>query len=307
MEVKKPFMKWVGGKTQILHEIVPLFPKHINNYFEPFLGGGSVLIAFLTSKKNGDIHVDGNIYASDLNPTLIALYENIKICPRQVVSEVKKISDEYRKCKNGAVVSKENTKPLNLEDALSSTKSYYYWIRDKFNSLTRTEKTSVYGSAMFLFLNKTCFRGLYREGPNGFNVPFGNYKTPTIIDEEHILFISELFKDVIFTCNSFDIIIPLAQTGDFVYLDPPYAPENDTSFVSYTKEGFDLRSNQMLFRMCSEMKEKGIKILLSNSEVEIVKKAFPSPLYMTKIISCKRAINSKNPSARTNEVLITNF
>lgn len=306
MEVIKPFLKWVGGKTQIIDEVITNFPKHMNNYLEPFLGGGSVLIALLTSKLNGKIRVDGRIYASDLNPTLIALYKHIQNSPRKLTSEVKKIVEEYKSCKSesGRV---ENPNPLTIEEALSSPKSYYYWVRNKFNLLSKDEKTSLPGSAMFLFLNKTCFRGLYREGPNGFNVPFGNYKNPTIIDEDHIFSLSVLFKDVIFTCTSFDRVLVNTQQGDFVYLDPPYAPESDISFVSYTKEGFDLKSNQLLFGMCNEMKEKEVKMLMSNSEVEFVRTSFSSPMYKTKIISCKRAINSKNPIARTNEVLISNF
>ena len=306
MEVKKPFLKWVGGKTQILDELMMQFPKHINNYLEPFLGGGSVLIALLTCKMNGVIQVDGKIFASDLNPMLISLYKHVQTSPMQLISEVKKISDEYRKCKIDSCVI-ENSNPLSIEDAMSSPKSYYYWTRNKFNSLSKENRCSVHGSAMFLFLNKTCFRGLYREGPNGFNVPFGNYKNPTIIDEEHIQYLSKLFKDVIFSCNSFEILIGNAQRGDFVYLDPPYAPESDISFVSYTKQGFDMKAIQHLFHLCSGMKEKEVRMLMSNSEVEFVKTTFSSPLYKTKIISCKRAINSKNPTARTNEVLISNF
>jgi DNA adenine methylase len=193
-----------------------------------------------------------------------------------------------------------------MEEALTSPESYYFWIRSKFNSLSKQERTSIGASAMLLFMNKTCFRGVYREGPNGFNVPFGNYKNPAILDEEHIRMISTLVKDVVFTNCSFSVALTNIVSGDFVYMDPPYAPENETSFVSYTADGFNLDNHKTLFKLCGDMKSKNVKMLMSNAEVKLVKEAFPNPLYTTKIISCRRAIHSKEPDARTNEVMITN-
>jgi DNA adenine methylase len=302
LQLVKPFMKWVGGKTQIIYDVIALFPKEMNNYHEPFLGGGSVLLALLSYKANGTIKVSGKIYASDLNSNLIGLYKNIQSNVDSLISEVKKLCDEFATCKATGV----NRKASTLDEALTSPESYYFWTRSKFNALSKEERTSVTASAMLLFMNKTCFRGVYREGPKGFNVPFGNYKNPSILDEEHIKTVSTLVKDVVFTNCSFSDSLTKVVPGDFAYLDPPYAPENETSFVSYTSDGFNLDNHKMLFKTCADMKAKNVKMLMSNAEVKLVTDAFPSPAYSTKIISCRRAIHSKEPDARTNEVLITN-
>jgi DNA adenine methylase len=298
----KPFIKWVGGKTQILDEVLALFPKEMNNYHEPFLGGGSVLLGLLSYIQSGAIKVLGKIYASDLNSNLIGLYKNVQSNPDVLITEVRKLTDEFAKS-SGTIV---NRKATNLEEALTSPESYYFWIRSRFNALTKDERTTPTASAMLLFMNKTCFRGVYREGPKGFNVPFGNYKNPSILDEEHLRCISALIKDVVFTCCSFNESLDKVCSGDFVYLDPPYAPENETSFVSYTANGFNLENHTLLFGICADFKARNVKMLMSNADVKLIRDAFPSPQYQTKIISCRRAIHSKNPEVRANEVLVTN-
>lgn len=302
MTITKPFLKWVGGKTQIIDNILDLFPNEINNYHEPFLGGGSVLLALLSYIKSGKINVSGKIYASDLNQNLIGLYKNIQSCPDILIEETKKLIDDFNDIKGTIIIRK----PTNIEDAKSSQESYYYWIRRIFNNLTKEERTTPYASAMLLFMNKTCFRGIYREGPNGFNVPYGNYKNPSIFEEEHIKYISELIKDVIFTACSYKESLKKVKKDDFIYLDPPYAPESEKSFVSYTSDGFNLENHIDLFNICNNINTKNIKFLMSNANVKLVTDAFPSPTYNVIIISCRRAINSKNPQSKTNEVLITN-
>jgi DNA adenine methylase len=302
MEIVKPFLKWVGGKTQIINDVIDLFPKEMNNYHEPFLGGGSVLLALLSHVHNGSIKIYGKIYASDLNSNLIGLYKNIQSNPDVLIREVKKLTDEFAICSGNIV----NRKALTVEDAQTSRESYYFWVRMRFNSLSKDERTSIIGSAMLLFMNKTCFRGVYREGPNGFNVPFGNYKNPSVFDEQHIKAVSALMKDVVFSDGSFRDSFERVLPGDFIYLDPPYASENDSGFVSYTPDGFNVDNHNTLFKLCTDMKSLNVKMLLSNADVKLVRDAFSAPEYTTKIISCRRAIHSKEPDTRTNEVLITN-
>jgi len=293
LELCKPFLKWVGGKTQIIETVINLFPKTILNYHEPFLGGGSVLLALLSYKNAGLITVNGTIYASDINSKLIGLYKTIQSDLEGLLLELKALQLEFSSCTGNIV----NRKPTCLAEALTSKESYYYWIRSKLNS---DSGLSYKQAAMFLFINKTCFRGLYREGPNGFNVPYGHYTNPSLFDEEHLRSVALLIKDVVFTCSSFKTIKPVL--GDFVYFDPPYAPENEKSFVSYNADGFNLDAHKELFSLCTGLKDIGATFLMSNADVELVKATFSA--YNVKIISCRRAINSKDPGAKTNEVLI---
>lgn len=291
MYMTKPLLKWVGGKTQIMDAVMELFPDDIDTYHEPFVGGGSVLFTCLNTKRMN------NVFASDINPSLIGLYKNVKEYPDAFVTEMRTLIREFNACTGDVVIRK----PTTVNDAKTSRESYYYWIRSQFNAVPDEQKMSLKASCMFLFLNKTCFRGLYREGPNGFNVPYGNYKNPTIMEESHIQEVSELIKNVTFTVEDFTHSLTRVKVGDFVYLDPPYAPINNTSFVKYNSSGFDVNKHKALFKLCRELKSK---MLMSNANVELVRDAFPNPDYKLNTISCKRAINSKDPNSRVEELLI---
>ena len=158
---------------------------------------------------------------------------------------------------------------------------------------------------MFIFLNKTCFRGIYRVGPNGFNVPYGHYKNPKIINKNHLDNIHLLIKDVIFVSCDFSKSLKNIKNGDFVYLDPPYVPEKKTSFLGYTDSGFNLENNKKLFNEINNL--ENVKIMMSNSDVKLVRDYFENNKYTIISLVCKRSINSKKPNSKTNEVIIINY
>lgn len=295
-KIQKPFLKWVGGKTQIIDKIISKIPKEMNNYHELFLGGGSVLLAVLSLQKQNKIIIKNKIYAYDINSDLINVYKNIQNNKEELYKIINLYIKEYESI-NGNIV---NRKPKSLEEAKTSKESYYYWIRNKYNNIN---KNSIECSALFMFLNKTCFRGMYREGPNGYNVPYGHYKkVPTIISETDINYISNLIKDVEFKNCSFIESIKEVKKEDFVYLDPPYAPETSKSFVGYVADGFNLETHKLLF---SEIKKLGnIKFVMSNSKVDLVCDNFKE--YNCDNIIARRTINSKKPESKTIEVIIYN-
>lgn len=255
----KPFLKWVGGKTQILPIVLNTFPEQITNYHEPFLGGGSVLLATLP-------RVSGSVFASDLNPHLIALYTMVRDHPEELIAELE--------------VLKEDT-----------TEDTYYDRRAAFNTMPTP--------ALFMYLNKVCFRGVYREGPKGFNVPFGHMNSPGIFDADHVRSVSRAIQRVVFTCQGFDESLLTVKAGDFVYLDPPYAPVDEKSFVGYTSKGFPVEQHQQLF---DQTRALPCPWVMSNADVPAVRVAFDG--YNITPLTARRAINSKNPGSQAGEVLI---
>lgn len=295
-EIQKPFLKWVGGKTQIINHIISKIPKEINNYHEPFLGGGSVLFAVLSLQQQNKIIIKNNIYAYDNNKDLINLYIHIQNNSDELYSLINLYIKEYDSI-NTTII---NRNPINYEEAITSKESYYYWLRKKYNNI---KKNTIECSALFILINKLCFRGLYREGPNGFNVPYGHYKkTPTIISKKDLNNIKDLIKNVKFINCSFTDSFKNFKEGDFVYLDPPYAPENTTSFVGYLKDGFNLETHKLLFNEIINL--SNIRFVMSNSDVKLVTNYFNE--YYCENIIAKRAINSKKPGSTTSEVIIYN-
>lgn len=289
----KPFLKYVGGKTSILENILTEFPKEIENYHEIFVGGGSVLLGVLQKK---DIKINGKIYAYDINEELIYTYINIQKDYLSVYNILNKLINTFTNCN----IEKGNKKPENEEESISSKESYYYWIRKQYNNLT--DKRTPLCSAYFIFLNKTCFRGLYRIGPNGFNVPYGNYKNPGIVDKNHLKTISQLIKDVHFQCLNFDISLKNAKNTDFIYLDPPYFPIKKTSFVDYSCKKFPESYHNKLFEI---LKNSSFNFVLSNIKCDKINEEFKEK-YIKEII-VPRKINSKNPKEKVIEVIIKNF
>ena len=302
--IPKPILKWVGGKTQIIDKLIVDFPIEINNYREAFLGGGSVLLAFLSYVKSGIIKINGNIYAYDLNEPLIYIYKNIQTQRNELYDILKNIITDFKECGNGKI----NRTPENIEEAKIAKENYYYWIRSEYNKLSIIDKKGILGSAMLIFLNKTCFRGIFRVGPNGFNVPYGHYSNPEIINKEHLDDIHNLIQNVIFECCDFDTSLALSNIvqGDFTYLDPPYAPETNTSFVGYTEKGFDIENHKKLFNLIHNLTDAKHKVMLSNADVSLVRENFKEK-YNTSSILCKRSINSKNPESKAKEVIIKNY
>ena len=296
-KIQKPFLKWVGGKTQIIDNVINKIPKKINNYYELFLGGGSVLFAVLSLRKQGKIDIQGNIYAYDINESLIRVYKHVQNNKDVLFGHIQHYINEYDSLDGTEI----NRKPTTLEEAKTSKESYYYWIREKYNKMD--EKDSVERSALFMILNKLCFRGMYREGPKGYNVPYGHYKTtPTIITREDLDVVSDLIQDVVFECCGFDTSIKKSVKGDFVYMDPPYAPENANSFVGYVADGFNLDAHNRLFESIKKLKNKKIHFAMSNAKVDLVMDNFKD--YQYEDIVARRAIYSKDPGSTTTEVIV---
>lgn len=304
----RPILKWVGGKTQILDRLLSEFPtEEMNNYREIFLGGGSVLFAFLAQLHSGRFRVRGHIYAYDINEPLIYVYKNIQLHADELFRELQVLIEQRNACETPAEgCPPANRSPTTLDEATTSVESFYYWIRAQYNALSQLQKQSVAGSAMFVFLNKMCFRGVFRVGPKGFNVPYGHYAHPEIVNWEHLAAIRALIQPVVFACCDFTESMAAIQPGDFVYLDPPYAPETSKSFVGYTEQGFSAENHAQLFDLIHRHGTH-TRIMMSNADVDLVRAAFREPPFTVDSLVCKRAIHSKAPDSKTREVIVKNY
>ncbi len=269
-----PVVKWVGGKRQLLDDLTPLFPKRITSYCEPFLGGGAVLF-----KLQPDI-----AYVNDINSELIQMYEVI----RDNVDELIALLGEHP----------------NEEEHFYRVRD---WDRDKkqYEQLTEVQK-----AARVIYLNKTCYNGLFRVNNAGeFNTPFGHYKNPNIVNEPVLRAVSSYFGRAQVTFSSVDYARVLAdvEKETFVYLDPPYDPVSGTAnFTSYAKGGFDRQEQIRLRQCCDELNRHGIKFMLSNSATDFIIDQYAA--YNITIVKAKRAINSDGTKrGQVDEVVVRNY
>lgn len=271
-----PVVKWVGGKRQIIDEIITYVPDSFSTYYEPFLGGGAVLFELQPKKA----------VVNDVNEELMNIYEVIKDNVDELIEGLKR-----HKIKND--------------------KAYFYEIREldrnreQYNLLTPVER-----AARIIYLNKTCYNGLFRVNKSGeFNAPFGNYKNPNIVNETTLRAVSAYFNKakIRFTCQDFEDALKWSRKGAFVYLDPPYDPVSETaSFTGYDKGGFDRNEQIRLKKTCDKLNKKGIKFLLSNSATDFIMDLYQD--YKIEVIQAKRAINSKaDRRGNVDEVLVMNF
>ncbi|MCL2383808.1 MAG: DNA adenine methylase [Oscillospiraceae bacterium] len=272
-----PVLKWVGGKRQLLPEIQKYKPKTITAYYEPFVGGGAVLFALQPKKA----------VINDINSDLINVYNVIKDNVEELINEL----DNKEKYLNNA--------------------ECFYSIREidresnKFDKLTKIEK-----AARVIYLNKTCYNGLYRVNSAGkFNSPFGSYKNPNIVNSEVLRAVSNYFNraEITFLNGDFANTVEKINKGAFVYFDPPYAPISKTSnFTGYSEGGFGEAEQIRLKELCDELNQKGVKFLLSNSDCEFIRELYKD--YEIIEIKAKRSINSNaNRRGEVSEVLIRNY
>ncbi len=274
----KPFVKWAGGKRQLIPILSENLPQTMGTYFEPFLGGGALLFHIL-SERDGQI-----CRISDLNSDLVLTYITIRDKPDELIYSLKNHAKRYQK----------------------DSKSYYYSIRES-NPRSAIEKTS-----RLLFLNRTCFNGLYRVNSKGkFNVPLGRYTNPNIVNEENIRSVSQVLQSrkVSIKCLDFETVLDDAKKDDLVYFDPPYQPVSSTAnFTSYTHKSFTYDDLKRLAKLCLKLDSKGCKVMLSNSNSQDVVEMFPEKQWRLKKIKANRSINS-NSKKRTGhfELLIKNY
>lgn len=275
--IPKPFIKWVGGKSRVLSQLFIFLPEKFDRYFEPFVGGGSFLFSLNPEKA----------FINDTNKTLINTYKIIKEDPNKLIELL------------------ENTEKNYLNTSEEERKGIFLSFRERFNDpkIGSNEK-----AALFIFLNKTCFNGMYRENSKGiFNVPFGKYKNPKILDKENLLKLSAFLKKVELSSISFEKSITKAKKGDFIYFDPPYYPLNKTSsFTSYTQDNFAELDQVKLKSVFEYLDSKGCKVMLSNSNTKFIRDLYKD--YRIEKIFAARSINSKGQNrGKIEEVVVLNY
>ncbi len=248
----KPFLKWAGGKGQLINQIKEFIPsefvvgKQIEKYFEPFVGGGAVF--FWLSRE----YQINQAYLYDVNPEIISAYKTVRDHIRAVCQELRDLENQY------------------IELRKPKREALYYEKRAEYNQYISEQRKnhSVRRTALMIFLNKTCFNGLFRVNSQGlFNVPFGRYENPTICDEENLRAVNAVLQGVEIDCRDFSYCLKKAGANSLVYFDPPYRPISKTAnFTGYIKDGFNDESQRRLKKVCDELTKNGAKVILSNSD-----------------------------------------
>lgn len=270
-----PFVKWAGGKRQLLPQIKERMPKKYKRYYEPFVGGGAVAFELLP--------VDAVI--NDINKALINTYQQICNSPKEFLDCIHDLDTGI------------------WEDG----KAYYYAKREYYNDKLMKGEFDEELAALFVFINKHCFNGLYRVNGKGlFNVPYNNSRRQSCT-EEAIMAISDYLKTITIMAGDFENACVDAKEGDFVFLDSPYAPLKPTSFESYTKEGFDIESHKRLARLYDELTNRGCYCMLTNHNTELIHELYDDKGYRIDEVSVKRMINSDASKRIGEEVIICNF
>lgn len=270
-----PFVKWAGGKRQLIPQIRERMPEKYNDYYEPFVGGGAVIFDLLPV----------NALINDINKALINTYRTI--------------------CNESDAFLKEVNRLDN--DIWEDGKKYYYSIREHYNDKLMRSEYDVELAALFVFINKHCFNGLYRVNGKGlFNVPYNNSRRVSI-DEDVIMATSEYLRGVTIKDGDFEQACKNAKKGDFVFIDSPYAPLNPTSFESYTKEGFDIESHKRLAKFYDELTARGCYCMLTNHNTELINELYGNKDYKIDVVSVKRMINSDASNRVGEEVIICNY
>lgn len=268
-----PVVKWAGGKRQLLDKITERMPKKYNCYYEPFIGGAAVL--FGLQPKEGVIN--------DINGELINLYRTIKDDPEEFNRIIKEL------------------------DSADCDKEYYYKQRENYNNKIIANEKDPELAALFVWLNKHCFNGLYRVNKKGlFNVPYNNKNGSTAsADENNINLISEYLKGIRILEGDFEESVAEAKEGDFIFIDSPYAPINATSFEDYTKEGFSEEEHRRLANLFKELDKKGCYCMLTNHDVPLIRELYND--YNIEVVEVKRLINRNASNRKGTEVIIRNY
>ena len=270
-----PFLKWAGGKRQLLNQIKERMPKEYNDYYEPFIGGGAVLFELQPEKAT----------INDINISLINVYRQVKDNTEEFIELVKKLDSEM------------------WEDG----KGYYLDIREKYNDKLLKKEYDLELATLFTFMNKHCFNGLYRVNKKGlFNVPY-NKSRRTSIEEEAVRETAKFLKTVNILEGDFEEACKDAKKGDFIFFDSPYAPLNPTSFEAYTKEGFDVESHKRLAELYDKLTERGCYCMLTNHNTEFINELYSNKGYRIDVVSVKRMINSDASNRKGEEVIICNY